>query len=83
MVYRPGRMSVYDLQVEQLKATLKFYSKRQVVRQFLRFEFTNSIITAYARKHAKRWWRSNAEFIARIKALGSAGAPWAMAGASG
>ncbi len=83
VVYRPGRMSVYELQVEQLKATLKFYSKRQVVRQFLRFEFTNSIITAYARKHAKRWRRANAEFIARLEALGAAGAPWALAGAPG
>jgi radical SAM superfamily enzyme YgiQ (UPF0313 family) len=82
VVYRPGRMSVYDLQVEVLKATLKFYSKRQVLKQFLRFEFTNSMITAYARKHTKRWRKSNAEFLARLRSLGAMGAPYSLASAS-
>jgi radical SAM superfamily enzyme YgiQ (UPF0313 family) len=81
VVYRPGRMSVYELQVETLKATLKFYSKRQVLKQFMRFEFTNSIITAYARKHAKQWLKGNSEFISRLKSLGAMGAPYALAGA--
>jgi radical SAM superfamily enzyme YgiQ (UPF0313 family) len=83
VVYRPARMSVYDLQVETLRATLKFYSKRQVVRQFLRFEFSNSMVTAYARKHAKNWLRSNSEFISRLKALGTSGAPHVLSRAGG
>ena len=77
VVYRPKLMSVYELQIEMLKATLSFYSKRQIIKQFLRFEFTHSIITAYGRSHALKWRRRNADFLDRVRSLGAAGAPLA------
>ena len=73
VVYKPARMSVEELQLEMLKATLKFYSKRQIVRQFMRFEFTNSMITAWARNHTKSWIRRNKAFLEQIRGLGAAG----------
>jgi radical SAM superfamily enzyme YgiQ (UPF0313 family) len=69
VVFRPARISGYELQREVCEATMRFYTKRQAFKQLLRLQLTNSVITLYARRHMKRWSRGNAGFMAGLRSL--------------
>jgi anaerobic magnesium-protoporphyrin IX monomethyl ester cyclase len=57
VVFRPDRMTPYQLQKETMKAMAKFYSVWQLIRLFLRFDFFTFIYRSYGNSLVNRWQR--------------------------
>ncbi len=69
VVFKPKKMSFVDLQVETVKATLRFYSLSQILSRLNRFDLWTMIIRAYGRRYTRKWKRNNQDFIDHLKQL--------------
>jgi len=57
VVYRPARMTPYQLQKETVRAMAKFYSVWQLIRLFVRVDFATFIYRSYGNHLVNRWKR--------------------------
>ncbi len=73
VVFKPKRMTYYELQSETLRATKNFYSIGEMVRRLFSFDLFNVSITAYGRSLTRKWIKNNKYFIDYTKALTEAG----------
>ncbi len=69
VVFRPARMTPYELQMATLRAQAAFYSPRQVLRSVLRRDRFTAFHRLYASHHNRAWQRTNAGFLQALKAL--------------
>ncbi|MBI5286212.1 MAG: hypothetical protein HY878_01305, partial [Deltaproteobacteria bacterium] len=73
VVFEPKGMSSYELQLETLNATARFYSIGQILKRFARFDMFNVSIKTYGRSLTKKWAVKNRYFLEYTKVLTSAG----------
>lgn len=69
VVFRPRKMSFLDLQMETVKATVRFYSWPQILTRLNRFDLWTTVIRAYGRRYTRKWKRNNGEFLDHLKQL--------------
>ena len=62
-VFKPKRLSLFDLQRAQIFSHSKFYSFIQVIRRALSFEWVEFAIAVYARKLNRLWQKKNKTFL--------------------
>lgn len=67
VVFRPKRMSPWELQKLTFEAYQKFYSFRQGVKWALKGKFRNSFFAFYGKKFFNRWLRENEDFLLNLK----------------
>ena len=63
VVFRPEKMSFYELQLETINATAEFYSWGQILKRIMKFDFFNVYIKSYGHKLTKKWLKKNRYFI--------------------
>ncbi len=63
VVFKPEKMSYYELQAETMKATAEFYSWGQIVKRMLKFDLFNVSIKTYGHNLTKKWIKRNREFV--------------------
>ncbi len=63
VVFQPAKMSVWELQLESVKAFLKFYSRREFFKNVAAFHWVRAYYLATARKKIKGWVKQNSEFM--------------------
>ncbi|MDH4099812.1 MAG: B12-binding domain-containing radical SAM protein [Nitrospirota bacterium] len=73
VVFEPKGMTPYELQLETIKATARFYSMGQIAKRFVRLDMFNVSIKAYGRRLAKKWARKNESFLEYTKNITEAG----------
>lgn len=73
VVFEPKEMTPYELQLETIKATARFYSIGQIAKRFVRLDMFNVSIKAYGRRLTKKWARKNESFLEHTKAITEAG----------
>lgn len=69
VVFKPKKISFLDLQVETVKAMVRFYSLPQVFAGLNKFDIWTMLIRAYGRRFTRKWWRNNADFHEHLKQL--------------
>lgn len=69
VVFKPRKMSFVDLQVETVKATVRFYSWPQILSRLNRFDLWTMLIRAYGRRYTRKWKRNNGDFLDHLKQL--------------
>lgn len=67
VVFMPEKMSVLDLQGEIVKATFKFYSSVQFLRNLVTLRWVRAYYLASGRKKIKGWVKQNAEFLNSLR----------------
>jgi radical SAM superfamily enzyme YgiQ (UPF0313 family) len=67
VVYKPKKMSIWELQTETFKAMRKFYSLKTSLKFFATFRFVNAYYRYIGRKKIKKWIKSNKNFIKSLK----------------
>lgn len=70
VVFKPAKMTPVQLQLETVKAMKKFYSLKQVLKAFFRFDFYLFVIRIYARRLIRRWTKRNRWYLRGIKKFG-------------
>jgi len=68
VVFRPARLSLFDLQKAQIYCHKKFYSLQQVFRKVQAGQWLGVGVAHYARKLNRMWVRRNRTFL-RVVAL--------------
>ena len=63
VVFQPRRLSVFRLQRAQTFSHAKFYSIREGVKKFFRFQWVDLAIGSYARKLNRSWKKKNRTFL--------------------
>lgn len=64
VVFKPAKMTVYQLQKASFKATAKFYSWWQCTKLFASFRFVSWYFRSLVgHKTVKRWWKKNKDFV--------------------
>jgi len=69
VVFKPRKISFLDLQLETVKATIRFYSWPQILSRLNRFDLWTMVIRAYGRIYTRKWKRNNRDFIDHLKQL--------------
>jgi radical SAM superfamily enzyme YgiQ (UPF0313 family) len=69
VVFRPARLSLFDLQKAQIFCHKKFYSLKQTVKKFFKGKWIDLGIAHYARKLNKTWRKRNKTFLRAIALL--------------
>ncbi len=69
VVFRPAKMSIWELQRESVKAFLKFYSRREFLKNVAAFHWVRAYYLATARKKIRGWIRQNKKFMKSLKDL--------------
>lgn len=62
-VFKPAKMSMWDLQRESVRAMLQFYSPSHLLKSIAGFQWTKAYYIAGARKKIKAWLEQNREFM--------------------
>jgi radical SAM superfamily enzyme YgiQ (UPF0313 family) len=68
-VFRPARLSIFDLQKAQIFSHKKFYSMKQTVKKFFKGKWIDLAIAHYARKLNRTWQKRNKTFLRAIELL--------------
>jgi radical SAM superfamily enzyme YgiQ (UPF0313 family) len=68
-VFRPARLSIFDLQRAQIFSHKKFYSMKQTVRKFFKGKWIDLAIAHYARKLNRTWQKRNKTFLRAVELL--------------
>jgi len=68
-VFRPARLSLFDLQKAQIFCHKKFYSMKQTVRKFFKGKWIDLAIAHYARKLNRTWQKRNKTFLRAVELL--------------
>jgi radical SAM superfamily enzyme YgiQ (UPF0313 family) len=71
VVFRPARLSVFDLQKAQIFCHRKFYSLKEMSKRLLRGKWFDLGIAGYARGLNRLWKKKNATFLKVIRLLKS------------
>lgn len=69
VVFQPKGMSHWHLQKETVKAMLRFYSWRQILARFIRFDMLTMIIRAYGWRLIRKGKRATRDFRKQLKQL--------------
>ncbi len=69
VVFKPKSISFLDLQIETVKAMLRFYSIPQIFSGLNRFDIWTMIIRAYGHRVTRKWRKNNLEFTEQLKQL--------------
>lgn len=75
VVFRPARLSLFDLQRAQIFSHKKFYSLKQMVTKTLKGKWLDLGIAGYARKLNKVWQKKNDLYLKAIQLLRSKKGP--------
>lgn len=67
VVHQPQKMSVMDLQKEIIRATLKFYSPFELLRNLVALRWVRAYYLASGRKKIKGWIKQNLDFLDSLK----------------
>jgi radical SAM superfamily enzyme YgiQ (UPF0313 family) len=62
-VFKPRRLSLFELQAAQIFSHSKFYSLREIVRRFVSFAWVDLSLAVYARKLNRLWQKRNRTFL--------------------
>lgn len=73
VVYKPKKMTYYELQSETYKATKNFYSIGQIIKRAIRFQVFTTGLKTYGRDMTKKWASRNQYFVEYTKAITQAG----------
>jgi radical SAM superfamily enzyme YgiQ (UPF0313 family) len=73
VVYKPKKMTYYELQSETFKATKRFYSIGQIIKRAIRLQVVTTGLKTYGRNMTKRWASKNQYFVDYTKAITQAG----------
>ncbi|HEY4716972.1 MAG TPA: radical SAM protein [bacterium] len=63
VVFKPKAMTTFQLQWETFKAMKSFYSYAQIIKSFLGFKFSTTILRLYAHRLINQWIRKNRIFV--------------------
>ncbi len=69
VVFQPKRFSLFDLQRAQVFSHASFYSIREMVKKFLRWEWVGVGLTHYARNINRLWKSKNEAFLKAVELL--------------
>lgn len=69
VVFRPARLSLFDLQKAQIFCHKKFYSLKQTVRKILKRQWLSVAIAHYARKLNRMWKKKNKTYLKVVDLL--------------
>jgi radical SAM superfamily enzyme YgiQ (UPF0313 family) len=69
VVFQPARLSLFDLQWAQMFSHKKFYSKKEIVRRFLKGKWVEMGIAGYARNLNRLWKKQNKIYLRVIDLL--------------
>jgi radical SAM superfamily enzyme YgiQ (UPF0313 family) len=75
VVFRPARLSLFDLQRAQIFSHKKFYSLKQMVRKLIRGKWLDLGIAGYARNLNRVWQKKNELYLKAIQLLKSKKGP--------
>lgn len=78
VVYQPLRMTCGELQLGMVDATKAFYTKGQIVKRAIRFDWFNASIKAYGHSLIKEWVKNNQYFIDHMQYISMAGKATAL-----
>ncbi|RMF98042.1 MAG: radical SAM protein [Candidatus Schekmanbacteria bacterium] len=67
VVYKPERMSPFELQKAVLRATKRFYSKRRIMLRLLKFDLFTTFGRSQGYKLFRQWMKENKKFLERIR----------------
>ncbi len=67
VVYKPRRMTPFELQKAVIRASKRFYSKRRIMLRFFAFDFFTMIGRSQGYRIIKKWIRENRQFLKNIK----------------
>ncbi len=70
VVHRPMQMSALELQMGMFHAMRRFYSIREILKVFFRFDFMAFLYKSYARRTLRKWWKGNRYYVDRVRQLG-------------
>jgi radical SAM superfamily enzyme YgiQ (UPF0313 family) len=62
-VFKPRRLSLFELQKAQIFSHSKFYSKMEVIRRALSFAWVDLSLAVYARNLNRMWQKQNKTFL--------------------
>lgn len=62
-VFKPARMTIWELQRESVRAMLKFYSQTQLLKSIAGFQWAKAYYIASARKKIRGWLEQNRDFM--------------------
>jgi radical SAM superfamily enzyme YgiQ (UPF0313 family) len=75
VVFRPARLSLFDLQRAQILSHKKFYSLKQMARKLFRGKWLDLGIAGYARNLNRVWQKKNDLYLKAIRLLKSRKGP--------
>jgi len=75
VVFRPARLSLFDLQRAQIFSHKKFYSLKQMVRKLIKGKWLDVGIAGYARNLNRVWQKKNELYLKAIQLLKSKKGP--------
>ena len=75
VVFRPARLSLFDLQRAQIFSHKKFYSLKETAKRMLKGKWFDVAIAAYARNLNRVWQKKNELYLKAIKLLRSKRGP--------
>lgn len=67
VVYKPEKMTAFELQKAVLRATKHFYSRRRIMLRLLKFDFFTMIGRSQGYKILRKWVKENKIFLKKIK----------------
>ncbi len=66
-VFRPAKMTAFELMTETFHAMGQFYSVRQNLKRLLARKLDQAVVGWYARGQVERWWRDNRALLERAR----------------
>ena len=69
VVFQPGRMSPWELQVETLKAMRRFYSLPQILKNIPKFDLVGVLLKSYGRRLQRNWVAKNKFYYDVVKQM--------------
>ena len=70
VVFKPLKMSPFELQWEIIKGLMKFYSWKEVMKRFSTMDIRNTILKIYGHFVLKHWKKFNLGWLDSVKGLG-------------
>jgi hypothetical protein len=75
VVFRPARLSLFDLQRAQIFSHKKFYSLKETAKRLLKGKWFDVAIASYARKLIRMWRKKNETYLKVVHLLKSKRGP--------
>jgi radical SAM superfamily enzyme YgiQ (UPF0313 family) len=75
VVFRPARLSLFDLQRAQIFSHKKFYSLKETIKRLLKGKWFDVAIAAYARNLNRVWRKKNETYLKVVRLLKSKRGP--------